>query len=201
MEEMSASLVNWLTNHGTLALFGYLALGIIALPFPQETLVILAGILMHNGTLNPSSTIIAAFSGCICGISFSYVLGRSIGKHFLIRFGKWLGLTEANLTHAQRWFNKLGVWALFFGYFIPGVRHFIALLAGMLYLKYQKFALFAYCGVILWVALFLSLGYFFGNYWNDIFEDIESKSGLIILITVAVCATYLLVKALIRNKK
>jgi membrane protein DedA with SNARE-associated domain len=201
MEELPASLLNWLTHYGYLAIFGFLALGIIALPFPQETLLILAGILMFDGKLNIPSTIISAYAGCVCGITINYLLGLSIGKYLLLRFGSWVGLTKDDLLQAKSWFRHFGTWTLFFGYFIPGVRHLTGLFAGMLRLEYPIFALFSYAGALLWVALFLSIGYFFGNYWNNMFEDIETKTGLIIFISIVAYVTYLIIKTVKRNKK
>ena len=60
----------------------------------------------------------------------------------------------------------MGHWALTFGYFIPGVRHFTAYAAGMSELEAPQFALFAYSGAVLWVGTFLSLGYFLGERWD-----------------------------------
>jgi membrane protein DedA with SNARE-associated domain len=153
----------WLTNYGSFALFAALILGIIALPIPEETLMIIAGVLMSKGNLLMPSTIIAALAGSICGITTSYLLGR-LASNFFIHKLKWIGITEAHFERAHNWFERFGKWTLFIGYFVPGLRHFTGLVAGMTALQYPHFALYAYTGALFWVSTFLFIGYFFGDY-------------------------------------
>ncbi len=166
----------WLVNYGSISLFFLLALGIVALPIPEETLMVIAGALMSNGTLGLPSTIISAYLGSVCGISLSYTLGRTVGLFFIHKYGRWVGLTQKRLNKAHRWFEHFGKWSLLFGYFIPGIRHFTGFCAGATYLEVGHFALFAYSGALLWVTTFLSLGYFFGNYWPELLAYISAKS-------------------------
>jgi membrane protein DedA with SNARE-associated domain len=176
----------WLLLYGSFALFILLSLGILALPVPEETLMITAGVLMHQGDLQIVETIAAAFLGSLCGITLSYILGRTAGHFLILRFGKWIGITEEHLNKAHAWFERFGKWTLFFGYFIPGVRHFTGLSAGMTILDFKGFALFAYSGALIWVATFLSIGYFFGNYWVSIIENIELSGDLLAFLLLAV---------------
>ncbi len=185
-------LSEWLLHYGAFALFGLLALGIIALPVPDETLMVLAGVLMFNGTLHIPSTILATVAGSITGITISYVLGRSLGKFVLKRYGSWFGLTDARVQLAHDWFDHLGKWALFFGYFIPGVRHLTGIVAGSIALEYTHFAFFAYSGAILWASTFLSIGYFFGNHWITVIEWVEIYIDEIVLAAIFIACVYLI---------
>lgn len=160
---VNENLTAWLLQYGGLALFFLLAIGIIALPVPEETLMVFTGILMQNGSLPLTSTIIAAFLGSVCGITTSYFLGRSLGLYFIHKYGKYLGLRETQLASVHSWFERWGKWTLLIGYFIPGIRHFTGFTAGTTYLSYKQFAIFAYTGAFFWVATFLSVGYFFGT--------------------------------------
>lgn len=171
----------WLIHYGSFALFLLLALGIIALPIPEETLMVLAGILMHKGLLQIPPTVMATYAGSICGISISYVLGRTLGNYFIHKYGSWIGLTEQRLQQAHSWFERFGKWSLLIGYFIPGVRHFTGFSAGVTNLEYKQFAIFAYIGAILWGTLFLSVGYFFGN-CLAICKDLEITDILMIVL-------------------
>lgn len=175
----------WLIKYGSFVLFVMLTLGIIALPIPEETLMVIAGILMHKGKLNIPATIIFAYLGSVCGITMSYLLGRSAGQFLLTKYGRWFGINAAHIQRAHYWFERFGKWLLFIGYFIPGVRHFTGFSAGMTKLEYKYFALFAYLGALVWVSLFLSLGYFLGHCWFSIYEKLETLDwisiGLILL--------------------
>ncbi len=155
-----------LHQYGSLTIFIFLAFGIVGLPIPDETLLLLGGLLAAKGQLSIISTIIAAICGSCIGITVSYILGRFIGHTTLICFGKYIGLTEKKLELAHHWFEKFGKYLLFFGYFIPGVRHFTGITAGATELNYRSFAIFAYLGAIAWSLTFISIGYFFFHAWE-----------------------------------
>jgi membrane protein DedA with SNARE-associated domain len=156
----------WITQYGSFALFVLLALGVVALPIPDETLMIIAGFLIAKAKLSPSLTVIAAIAGAITGITISYIIGRTIGHFLVLKYGRWVGLTQAKLTRAHNWFERFGKWTLVIGYFIPGVRHLTGYAAGTLYMHYAEFAAYAYTGAFIWACLFLSLGYAFGTHWG-----------------------------------
>lgn len=160
------SVLAWLSHYGYAALFGLLVLGIVGLPIPDETLLVFSGYLISRGRMQAPLAFCAGFAGSICGISLSYWIGRTVGHSILIRYGKFVRITQDRLDRVHRWFQKVGEWLLTFGYFIPGVRHFTALVAGMSELEFSAFALFAYSGAAVWVATFLAIGYFVGEDWR-----------------------------------
>lgn len=181
------------TQYGSGALFILLALGIIAFPIPEETLMVFAGILIASGKLHMHYTIIAALGGSLCGITVSYLVGRTAGSFVTHKYGRWMGLTEERLEKAHDWFQYYGKWSLFFGYFIPGVRHFTGLIAGTTALDVRLFMIFAYTGALLWVSTFLSVGYFFGEYAflaYDKFATIEVRADWISIGLLAVFILY-----------
>jgi len=89
----------------------------------------------------------------------------------------------------NRWFERYGHWTLFFGYFVIGVRHFTAVVAGSSKMNVKHFALYAYSGGLLWVICFVSLGYFLGDQWERISHLVhEGAIGVVIAIAVIVLA-------------
>jgi membrane protein DedA with SNARE-associated domain len=151
----------WLHQYGSLAIFFWFALGIFALPIPEESLLLLLGYLMAKGKLAILSSLIAAYVGSCCGISGSYVLGIATGHYLSQTWGRYIGLTEKRYQLAHNWFERVGKWALVIGYFIPGVRHLTGYVAGGLRLPWRYFVLFAYSGALVWVSLFIGAGYVF----------------------------------------
>jgi membrane protein DedA with SNARE-associated domain len=186
------TLILWLTQYGSFALFALLACGIIALPVPEETLMILAGILIHQGLLPLFPTLLAAYAGSICGITVSYLLGHLAGDYVLKKYGPWMGLTAERTKQMHDWFVRYGKWTLVIGYFIAGVRHWTGVFAGLTLLEYHYFALYAYSGAILWVSAFISIGYFFGSYWLPYLEQFEMPIDLIIILLIGVVIAFLL---------
>lgn len=191
----------WLVDYGSISLFILLALGIIALPVPEETLMVIAGFLVSKGLLNFPFTWVAAFLGSIFGISVSYLIGKKVGYFVLHEYGKWVGITEKKLQKAHNWFEKYGTWSLFIGYFIPGVRHFTGVIAGATELEYSRFALFAFTGAFFWVTTFLSVGYFFGDYWVLILEKIEDSFLYILIAAAAALISYIIYKISLQINK
>ncbi len=73
---------------------------------------------------------LTAYLGSICGITLNYLLGRYVGWRLLQKYGFYLRLTDEHLNEAHRWFEKYGKVTLFFGYYLPGLRHLTAFTPG-----------------------------------------------------------------------
>src|SRR5215831_3332652 len=164
---------HWISAYGYPAIFVLLVFGIVGLPVPDETLLTFTGYLIYSGRLKLLPAFLSAFSGSVCGITISYVLGRTFGVALIHRYGKYIHLTEERLQKIHAWFERVGHWGLTFGYFIPGVRHFTAYAAGMSEVEPHMFGIFAYSGACIWVATFIGLGYFLGERWEAVQKDIE----------------------------
>ncbi len=184
---MERQLLDWLGRYGASALFAAQMLGIFGLPIPDELLLTIAGVLVRRHELDPGAAALAAVSGCMCGITLSYVVGRTVGLSALHRVSRG---HEAPLLRAQRWFRRFGGWLLAFGYFVPGVRHVTAIAAGSTPLDYSTFAAFAYPGAVLWCATFLLLGYVAGDEWQRIAGAARQHLTLAGLGLVAALAVY-----------
>lgn len=173
---MEQQVLAWIAHYGAAALFGLLALGVVGLPVPNESLLALAGALVRKGELSLIPTVIAACAGNVLGVTMSYLLGRFVSKAFLHRH------FHKRMEQLEIWFERIGKWALAFGYFIPGVRHVTAIGAGSSEFPFPLFARYAYGGAILWTVLFLALGYYIGAHLPDSLEQIHDKTLLGCLI-------------------
>jgi membrane protein DedA with SNARE-associated domain len=179
-----------ISQYGNLAVFCLLVLGIIGLPVPDETLLTFSGYLVYRGQFHFLPTVLTAYAGSICGITISYTIGRTGGLFLIHKYGPYVHFTPQRLARVHNWFERLGRWALFFGYFMPGIRHFTAIVAGSSELEPHVFASFAYSGGLLWVMTFVSLGYFLGEHWAHIADQVN---GVLLWITVAVVVAGLMV--------
>lgn len=186
MEHLAPALDHFLAHYGYFAIFGLLMLGIVGPLIPDDTILVLAGVAVHRGQLEMVTTIAVAYAGSLCGITLSYCLGRSgviVALERNARCKRWL---DAHLPQVQNWFERYGKWTLFFGYFIAGVRHFTALAAGCGKVRFRTFALYAWPGGFVWVASFLSIGYFLGAEWQQLRQRFDrgavAAAGLVALI-------------------
>ncbi|MFZ5447683.1 MAG: DedA family protein [Thermodesulfobacteriota bacterium] len=171
---MISAHLHWIETYGYLGVFASLMLGVFGLPVPDETILTFTGYLVFKGYFHPVPVLLTAFLGSICGITLTYLLGRTLGLSLLEKYGRYLHVTPERLAQAHQWFEKYGTWSLFGGYFLPGVRHLTAFSAGVSGLEYRRFAPFAYSGGFLWVAAFLSLGYFVGEEWRKVIPQVHS---------------------------
>jgi membrane protein DedA with SNARE-associated domain len=171
---LDSAVLQWVATYGYLAIFGLLVLGIVGLPVPDEFLLGGCGFLIYRGDLHAIPTFASALAGSICGITCSYLIGRTLGWKFLhSRVGRMLHISDDQIRRVHDWFNRIGHWTLMAGYFVPGVRHFTGIVAGTSKLEYSGFAAFAYGGALLWVSTFLFIGYHFGQRWEQILGVIE----------------------------
>jgi membrane protein DedA with SNARE-associated domain len=131
--------------------------------------MVLAGFLVFKGTLSYPYAVMAAFAGTICGISIGYLLGRSFGHPFLEKYSAKLRINPEHLHKAEEWYGKYGKFALFIGYFIPGVRHLTSIFAGISIMPYRVFALYAFSGGFLWTVTFVIMGYYLGEKWKLVY--------------------------------
>jgi membrane protein DedA with SNARE-associated domain len=158
-----------ITKYSYLEIFIALGLGIVGLPIPDETLMAYAGFLVFQGKLNYLYTILVAFMGTSCGITIGYFLGRTFGNPFIKRYAAKMHVNPDDIQDAEKFYNQYGKFALFIGYFIPGVRHLTAIFAGTSLMPYRTFALFAYTGGFFWTITLVSLGYFLGEKWRHVY--------------------------------
>jgi membrane protein DedA with SNARE-associated domain len=190
---LESTVLQWVATYGYFAIFSLLVLGIVGLPVPDEFLLTGCGFLVYQGHLRLIPTVASALAGSMSGITCSYLIGRTVGWKFLhSRVGRWLHIKDRNIQRVHDWFNRIGHWALMVGYFIPGVRHFTAIVAGTSKLEYHAFAMYAYSGATLWVSIFIFIGYHFGERWPQILGLVEHNLKLASVVAGALVLAYLL---------
>ena len=186
-------LFQWVSHHYYSGIFTLLVLGIVGMPIPDESVLAFVGYLIYQGKLRFLPSIGSAMIGSICGISLSYGLGRTIGLFALHRYGRYLGITQDNIDLVHAWFKRAGRWTLVFGYFIPGVRHLTAFVAGSSKLELWVFATFAYAGGVIWSITFIVLGYFFGKGLSRMFVTVHHDLMIVLGLGTLVALLYFLI--------
>jgi membrane protein DedA with SNARE-associated domain len=161
------SVLGWVAHYGYVGIFGLLMLGIVGVPIPDETLLVFTGYLIFKHELEPLPALAAGFLGSICGITVSYALGRILGSYVVTRLGRFLHVEPAHLDRVRAWYEGKGKYALVISYFVPGIRHLAAYVAGSSRLPLPVFAAFAYLGGLLWSSSFISIGYVLGDEWEQ----------------------------------
>lgn len=128
--------------------------------FPGDTLLFVAGTFASTGAIKIYWLFIILSLAAILGDNLNYSIGKYFGEAILTK-KRWV--KEKNLEKTKRFFEKNGAKTIILARFIPIIRSLAPFVAGISEMKYKKFFSYNIIGGILWVALMLSLGYFFGE--------------------------------------
>jgi membrane protein DedA with SNARE-associated domain len=113
--------------------------------------------------MNPLLAIACGAIGSLIGAGFNYLLGRSLGRAFLLRYGRYLLIGESKYHEAEKLFLRNARAATFGGRFLPVIRHLISLPAGVFGMPLAPFALLTLAGSALWCSVLVAIGYFLGE--------------------------------------
>lgn len=148
---------------GYVEIFFLMALESSLFPVPSELVMIPAGYLARGGALDPVLATLAGGSGSLLGATANYLLGRHVGRAFLLKYGRYLLINEAKYHEAEGMFLGNARMATFIGRFIPVVRHLISLPPGVFGMAYPTFAAITFAGATLWCGVLAAAGYYFGE--------------------------------------
>jgi len=159
-----------------IALIIFLETGLVLTPFlPGDSLLFTAGALSHQGSIPVIWLIILYWIAAVVGDTVNYWIGRGMGKMLLKR----KMIKPHYYQKAHLFYEKHGSKAIILARFIPIIRTFIPFVAGLSSMSARTFTTFNMLGGIIWVFLFVSGGYFFGN-----LPFVQNHLSLIMLIVI-----------------
>ncbi len=155
--------------------------------FPGDSLVFTAGVLCATGALPYTllTVILAMSASASLGNMVGYWFGKRTGPFLTERKESWFFRKEY-VTMAHDFYNRYGGLALVLGRFLPVVRTFVPIVAGVLQISYSKFIFYSTLGAALWIIPITVAGYFLGTF-SFVQENLEYIIlGMVIVITVPV---------------
>jgi len=181
-------------QYGYVLLFFGLFTESLALPFPGELAMAIAGHMAFFDKSNYWLDIMYAFLGATIGTTITYALGRKLGTPFIEKYGKYLFLNKQRFAKLADWFGKYGNKILLVSYFIPGFRHFTGYMSGVLHIRFRTFLLFNHFGALVWVIVYVSIGRLFGAQLEQLLHLISVYSRIAVAILVVALALVLFFK-------
>ena len=171
---------------------------------PGDYLLFLAGMFVATGKLDVNIYVlilglcISAISGNFTG----YWFGRKTGPVLYHRKDTFF-FKKRYLKAAEEYYNKQGAFALIMGRFVPIVRTFAPIFAGVVKLDFKRFALYNIAGAILWIASLTLLGYFLGKRFEKEITDylLYIIIGFIIVTTIPLIITFVKKKVVSNTDK
>jgi membrane protein DedA with SNARE-associated domain len=189
--QIMEQILSLIDQYGYLVIFFGVMLESVGIPLPGETILIAAGFLVHQGTLDPGETITFGVLGTIVGNQIGYWAGRQGGRPFVLRWGRYVGVTRQRLVRVEAFFARQGGRAVFLARFIPGLRAFGALAAGISRMHWETFLFYNVLAGALWASASILLGYVFSGSLDLLEEWMGSVTVLLVLLVVVTLLFYL----------
>lgn len=178
----------------TMSSLGYVGIGLLMFlenlfpPIPSELIMPLAGFTAAQGKMQLFPAIAAGVIGTVLGAFPWYYLGKVVSeeriKTWADRYGKWLGISGADIEKANHWFDRHGNNAVLLCRMVPGVRTLISLPAGINGMAMVPFLVFSTIGTILWVTFLTMAGYFLGNNYELVDKYLAPVSKIVAVTLV-----------------
>jgi len=192
---------------GPLDHFGYWAVLLLVMvedfgvPVPGETILIAAALYAGAGRLNVIAVGIIGFVAAVIGDNIGFAIGHYGGRAVVLRWGRYVRLTEERLDKAENFFQRHGAWIITVARFIEVLRQVNGIVAGTAGLRWRRFLAFNSLGAALWVGTWVSLGYLAGNHIDAIYHAITRYSYYLLIALVVALAAYVVRRILRRRRR
>jgi len=163
LAEWAQSMGGWL--YVALFVVIFCETGLVVTPFlPGDSLLFAVGALcaLDGSPLSVAIIIPLLIVAAVVGDAVNYSAGRHIGPR-VFTSEKSLLLNKKHLARTQAFYERYGGKTIIIARFIPIIRTFAPFVAGIGHMRYARFAAFNVIGAVLWVCMFVPLGYWFGN--------------------------------------
>ncbi|MBP7760765.1 VTT domain-containing protein [Candidatus Saccharibacteria bacterium] len=181
--------INFITSFGIFAIlfviFAETGL-LIGFIFPGDSLLFTAGFLVQQGVLpiNIHTFVALLFTSAVLGESTGYLFGRKVGRKLFERENSRF-FKKDYLIRSELFYQKHGAITIVLACFIPFVRTFVPIVAGISHMDYRKFIPFNLLGAALWTGSFTYLGYYAGAVLRSWGINVEVAAIIIILLSIS----------------
>jgi membrane protein DedA with SNARE-associated domain len=169
-------------------MFGYIGIAVAmaiescCIPLPSELIMPLAGFLAFQGRLNLAGTALAGAIGCLVGSIVAYWIGATGGRTLLLRYGRYVWISEHDADRADAFFARRGDATVFFARLLPIVRTFISLPAGIARMNFTRFSIYTFVGSLPWCFVLAYAGYKLGEHWKDVGKTLHEFDAVVVLL-------------------
>ncbi len=162
LEEVSNALGAW--TYLIVGAFAFAETGaFVGLVVPGETVMLLGGAVAGQGAISIYLLIAIAWFSAWAGDSASFLLGRRLGRGFVLRNGPRFGIGRERFEQVEDYFQRHGGKTIFVGRFVSLVRAFAPFIAGSSRMRYRDFVPYSVLGTGLWASAHILIGYAFSR--------------------------------------
>lgn len=193
MPDVLHSLTETLDHYGYAAVLLLVGVEGFGLPAPGQTILIAAGVSAGVGQLNLAAVMVCGVAAAVFGDNLGYAIGHYGGRPLVLRFGRYLWLTEDRLADAEDFFARRGNIVVPIARFIDGLRQANGIVAGLARMPWWRFLVFNIIGAVAWVVLWVTVGYAAGNHIDAVYATV-GRYEKYILAALAVVVLVLTVR-------
>jgi membrane-associated protein len=176
-------LVQWAGLFGLAAIIFSETGLLIGVFLPGDSLLVTAGLLAARGYLNVYALAPLLTVAAICGNSVGYFIGRATGPRIFNRENS-LFFNKKHAIRAHEFYEKHGRKTIVLAQFMPIIRTFGPVVAGVGGMKFRTFITFNIMGAVLWIWSMVAIGYFLGSYIPGIDQHIEIVVAIVVFISL-----------------
>jgi len=192
IDSINQFIIDLINTSGYLGIFLAMLVEGVFTPIPSELIMPFAGYVAYSGELNYFLVIMVGSIGATVGSFVAYLLAYRLGRPLIDRYGLFFGLDQEKMDSAERWFKRWGVWGIFIGHSLPGIRSVISFPAGLSKMDRKKFVVFTFLGATIWNTVLVSAGYTLGENWIQFWENTDGLDYIILGILGLVLVLYFL---------
>jgi len=176
---------------GYLGVLIAMAIESACIPLPSEIIMPLAGWMVYRGVFDFWTVAIAGTLGNTLGSSIAYWVGLLGGRPLLLRYGRFVLISEHDMETADRWFARYGEITVLFARLLPVVRTFISFPAGVARMNFGRFLLYSTIGALPWVTALAYAGKLMGDNWVTVRAVLHNFDYPILAAIVAAVIYYI----------
>lgn len=187
--ELADGIASFVVQYGYPAVFAAAFIETVIPPIPSELVFPLVGFTAYSkglGLENALGMAAAGAAGSTAGAILIYFVAQKVGRAALLRYGRYVRISERDLQKAEVWFERHGAVAVFTGRMIPGVREIVSIPAGISRMQMPKFVAFTFAGSLAWSSALTLIGFYLGDAWVRVSEQLSSAFSITGAVVVAV---------------
>lgn len=135
--------------------------------------------------------ILSGTLGSLFGAYLNYFAAHYLGRPFLIKYGRYLLITEEHFRQVEEYFASHGEISTFIGRLLPVIRHLISMPAGLAGMSHIKFSIYTLLGAFIWVSILAWIGFFLGHNEALIMQYSHQAIIGVIVASVVLVVTYI----------
>ncbi|MBP1991486.1 DedA family protein [Paenibacillus eucommiae] len=197
---MEAWITGIMNDFGYMGIFLLIAFENVFPPIPSEIILTFGGFMTTYSDLSIIGVVIASTLGAVIGAIILYGIGVLLDVNKLEtlvgKYGHFLRLNKKDIHRVNDWFNKYGVWAVFFCRLVPLLRSLISIPAGSTRMNFFTFLLLTTAGSLIWNIVLVNIGAAVGASWETIvgYMDIYSNIVYVALVVLFALFVFLFIK-------